>query len=94
MIFFFPNKVAISNEYKSSVFSSLFGRNPLRKHQNAVESLGTFPIVMLCIKVFRNIINSNGNPLFNETENVLDGLAFGLETYTGPRERCDVFKVP
>ena len=75
--------------------SVLFLAEILRKHQNADGSLGTFPIVILLHKkLFRNVINSNGNPLFSETENVLDGLAFGLQTLAGPRKRCDVFKVP
>lgn len=35
---------------KVFVFSSLFGRNSLRKHQNADGSLGTFPIVIFLHK--------------------------------------------
>lgn len=53
------------------------------------NNYGTFALI-----VFRNSINSTGNPLFMKTEISFDGPAFGLQISVGPRKRCDVLKVP
>lgn len=46
------------------------GRNSLRNHQNADESLRPNPIIIIST-VFGKTTNSNGNPLFKETETSL-----------------------
>ena len=49
-------KYQFQMDTKVFVFSSLCGRNSLRKHQNADGSLGTFPIVIFLHKKYLGIL--------------------------------------
>lgn len=81
---FYPQYNAnISNGYTNFLTNALAGGHSLRNYENEDESVGPLPILIFCM-VFRNIINSNGNPLLKKTERVLYRPAFGHKPLLAP----------